>query len=101
MVNRYLLQTTISNQSKDREFYKIPQKSFSVAAGESKDVEFTLNFNAVGDLDSRKKGGIFNGKSHSAEYKDGSLKVTITRSDGTSKDKTYEAGFGKYHPKSY
>jgi hypothetical protein len=93
--------TLTPKNPKDREFYKIPQKSFSVAAGESKDVEFTLNFNAVGDLDSRKKGGIFNGKSHSAEYKDGSLKVTITRSDGTSKDKTYEAGFGKYHPKSY
>lgn len=93
--------TLTPKNPKDREFYKIPQKSFSVAAGESKDMEFTLNFDAVGDLDSRKKGGIFNGKSHSAEYKDGSLKVVITRSDGTSKDKTYEAGFGKYHPSSF
>ena len=64
-------------------------------------MEFTLNFDAVGDLDSRKKGGWFNGKSHSKDYLDGSLKVVITRSDGTSKDKTYEAGFGKYHPDSY
>ena len=93
--------TLTPKNPKDREFYKIPQKSFSVAAGESKDIEFALNFDAVGDLDSRKKGGIFNGKSHSAEYKDGSLKVVITRSDGTSKDKTYEAGFGKYHPSSF
>lgn len=93
--------TLTPKNPKDREFYKIPQKSFSVAAGESKDIDFTLNFDAVGDLDSRKKGGWFNGKSHSAEYKDGSLKVVITRSDGTSKDKTYEAGFGKYHPDSY
>ncbi len=85
----------------NREFYKIPQKSFTMNAGESKDIEFALNFDAVGDLDSRKKGGIFNGKTHSKEYKDGSLKVSITRSDGTTKDKTYEAGFGKYHPNSY
>jgi len=91
---------TVKNP-KDREFYKIPQKSFSMSPGESKDMEFTLNFDAVGDLDSRKKGGWFNGKSHSAEYKDGSMKVSITRSDGTTKDKTYETGFGKYHPDSY
>jgi len=93
--------TLTAKNPKDREFYKIPQKSFSIEAGQSKDMEFTLNHNAVGDLDSRKKGGLFNGKTHSAEYKDGSLKVVVTRSDGTSKDKTYEAGFGKYHPDSY
>ena len=86
---------------KNREFYKIPTKSFTIDAGQQKDVEFTLDSNAVGDLDSRKKGGWFNGKSHSAEYKDGSLKVTITRSDGTAKSKEYTAGFGKYHPDSY
>jgi hypothetical protein len=85
----------------NREFYKIPTKSFTIDAGQQKDVEFTLDSNAVGDLDSRKKGGWFNGKSHSAEYKDGSLKVTITRSDGTAKSKEYTAGFGKYHPDSY
>ena len=86
---------------KNREFYKIPTKSFTIDAGQQKDVEFTLDSNAVGDLDSRKKGGWFNGKSHSAEYKDGSLKVTITRSDGTAKSKEYTTGFGKYHPDSY
>jgi hypothetical protein len=64
-------------------------------------MEFELNFDAVGDLDSRKKGGWFNGKTGSKDYKDGSLKVVITRSDGTSKDKTYDAGFGKFHPDSY
>ena len=86
---------------KNREFYKIPTKSFTINAGQQTDVEFTLDSNAVGDLDSRKKGGWFNGKSHSAEYKDGSLKVTITRSDGTAKSKEYTTGFGKYHPDSY
>lgn len=86
---------------KNREFYKIPTKSFTIEAGGQKDIEFTLNPNAVGDLDSRKKGGVFNGKTKSAEYKDGSLKITITRSDGTAKSKEYTAGFGKYHPDSY
>jgi hypothetical protein len=93
---------SITNKNpKDREFYKIPTKNFTIEAGAQKDMEFTLNKDAVGDLDSRKKGGWFNGKSHSAEYKDGSLKVTITRADGTAKSKEYTAGFGKYHPDSY
>lgn len=85
----------------DREFYKIPEKSFSVAAGATKEMEFTLNPNAVGDLDSRKKGGLFNGRTGSKDYRGGTLKVVITRSDGTSKDKTYETGFDKKHKDSY
>jgi predicted nucleic acid-binding Zn-ribbon protein len=93
--------TLTPKNPQNKEFYKIPQKSFTVDAGASKDVEFTLNFDAVSGLDSRKKGGLFNGKSKSKEYTGGSLKVTVTRSDGTSKDKTYESGFGKYHPDSY
>ena len=96
------ISVSITNKNpKDREFYKIPTKSFNIEAGGQKDVEFTLNIGVVDDLDSRKKGGWFNGSSHSKEYKDGSLKVTITRSDGTAKSKEYSAGFGKYHPDSY
>jgi len=93
--------TLTPKNPQNREFYKIPQKNFTIAPGENKEIEFQLNQSAVGDLDSRKKGGWLNGKTHSKEYLDGSLKVVITRSDGTSKDKTYEAGFGKYHPDSY
>lgn len=93
--------TLTAKNPNDREFYKIPEKSFSVAAGATKEMEFTLNPNAVGDLDSRKKGGLFNGRTGSKDYRGGTLKVVITRSDGTSKDKTYETGFDKKHRDSY
>jgi hypothetical protein len=92
---------TKTNPSGGRDFYSIPSPSFTMAPGENKSIEFSLTENTVGDLDSRKKGGIFGGNTSSKDYKGGSLKVTITRADGTSKEKTYDAGFGKYHPKSY
>lgn len=92
---------TKTNPSGGRDFYSIPSTSFTMAPGENKTIDFNLTENTVGDLDSRKKGGIFGGNTSSKDYKGGSLKVTITRADGTSKEKTYDAGFGKYHPKSY
>ena len=92
---------TKTNPEGGNDFYTIPQMEFKMAAGENKKLEFTLNENAVSGLDSRKKGGIFGGNTGSKEYKGGALKVTIIRSDGTSKDKTYDSGFGKYHPNSY
>lgn len=82
-------------------FFNAPPSSFTMAAGENKDIELTLNEGNVGSMDARKKGGLFGGHTHSKEYKGGSLKVTVTRSDGTSKNKTYDVGFGKYHPNSY
>ena len=92
---------TKTNPAGGKDFYTIPQMEFKMAAGENKQFEFTLNENAVSGLDSRKKGGWFGGNTSSKDYKGGALKVTIIRSDGTSKDKTYDAGFGKYHPNSY
>jgi DNA repair exonuclease SbcCD ATPase subunit len=92
---------TKTNPSGGKDFYSIPSTSFTMAAGENKSIDFTLTENTVGGLDSRKKGGWFGGNTGSKDYKGGSLKVTITRADGTSKDKTYDAGFGKYHPNSY
>jgi hypothetical protein len=92
---------TKTNPESGKDFYTIPQMEFKMAAGENKKVEFTLNESAVGALDARKKGGWFGGHTGSKDYKGGALKVTIIRSDGTSKDKTYDAGFGKYHPNSY
>jgi DNA repair exonuclease SbcCD ATPase subunit len=92
---------TKTNPEGRRDFYSVPATSFTMAPGENKSIEFSLTENTVGDLDSRKKGGWFGGNTGSKEYKGGSLKVTITRADGTSKEKTYDAGFGKYHPKSY
>jgi hypothetical protein len=92
---------TKTNPESGKDFYTIPQMEFKMAAGENKKLDFTLNESAVSGLDSRKKGGLFGGNTSSKDYKGGALKVTIIRSDGTSKDKTYDAGFGKYHPNSY
>jgi hypothetical protein len=92
---------TKTNPESGRDFYTIPQMEFKMAAGENKKLDFTLNESAVDNLDSRKKGGWFGGNTGSKDYKGGALKVTIIRSDGTTKDKTYDAGFGKYHPNSY
>jgi hypothetical protein len=92
---------TKTNPESGKDFYTIPQMEFKMAAGENKKLDFTLNESTVGGLDSRKKGGWFGGNTSSKDYKGGALKVTIIRSDGTSKDKTYDAGFGKYHPNSY
>jgi predicted nucleic acid-binding Zn-ribbon protein len=92
---------TKTNPEGGKDFYTIPQMEFKMAAGENKKVEFTLNENTVSGLDARKKGGWFGGHTGSKDYKGGALKVAIIRSDGTSKDKTYDAGFGKYHPNSY
>ena len=95
------IKLTKTNPTGGADFYTISQMEFTVAAGENKKLDFTLNEGNVGGLDSRKKGGIFGGNTKSKEYTGGALKVTVTRSDGSSKDKTYEAGFGKYHPDSY
>lgn len=92
---------TKTNPSGGKDFYNIPQMEFTMAPGENKKLDFTLNESAVRDLDSRPKGGWFGGNTGSKTYSGGSLRVTITRADGTSKDKTYDSGFGKYHPNSY
>lgn len=95
------IKLTKTNPTGGRDFYTIPQMDFTMAAGENKKLELTLTENTVGDLDSRKKGGWFGGNTKSRDYKGGALKVTVTRADGSSKEKTFEAGFGKYHPDSY
>ncbi len=82
-------------------FFDAPPSSFTMAAGENKDIELKLNEGNVRSFASKPKGGLFGGHGSSQTYKGGSLKVTVTRSDGTSKNKTYDVGFGKYHPKSY
>lgn len=82
-------------------FFDLPQSSLTLAPSENKRIELKLNEGNVGSMDARKKGGWFGGHTHSKEYTGGSLKVTVTRSDGTSKNKTYDVGFGKYHPNSY
>jgi len=74
------------------------QTSFSVGPGASTDVEFKINEGAAGNVDS-KKGKL--SYSHSADYEGGSVKVVITRSDGSSKDRSYPTKLTKNHPDSF
>jgi hypothetical protein len=83
------------------QWFSPTESSFELAAGAQKTIDMRINEQAAGGKDSRKKGGIFNGYSKSQLYKGGSLKISVKRSDATSKDKTYDACFDKMHPNSY
>lgn len=74
------------------------QTSFSVGAGASTDIDFRINEGAAGNVDS-KKGKL--SYSHSADYEGGNVKVVITRSDGSSKDRSYPTKLTKNHPDSF
>ena len=74
------------------------QTSFSVAPGASTDVDFKINEGAAGNVDS-KKGKL--SYSHSADYGGGNVKIVITRSDGSSKDRSYPTKLTKNHPDSF
>ena len=74
------------------------QTSFSVAPGASTDVEFKINEGGAGNVDS-KKGKL--AYSHSADYGGGNVKIVITRSDGSSKDRSYPTKLTKNHPDSF
>jgi predicted nucleic acid-binding Zn-ribbon protein len=74
------------------------QTSFSVAPGASTDVDFKINEGAAGNVDS-KKGKL--SYSHSADYEGGNVKIVITRSDGSSKDRSYPTKLTKNHPDSF
>lgn len=76
----------------------IPKNNFDLAGGASDEIVFGINSKAVpGDAESTSK--IF-GWGSSTEYK-GTLKLTITKSDGTTQSKDYPAGFEKSNPGSY
>ena len=81
--------------------FSAEQNSFSLAAGEQKQIKLVINESAAGGRDgvnSRKK--TF-GWSPSADYKGGTMKVSVVRDGGSTKDKTYETGFTKTHPDSF
>ena len=81
--------------------FSAEQNSFSLAAGEQKQIKLVINESAAGGrngVDSRKK--TF-GWSGTADHKGGSMKVSVVRDGGSTKDKTYETGFTKTHPDSF
>ena len=75
------------------------QTSFQVGPGSNTDVDFKINEGAAKNVDS--KMGKWNAYSHSADYEGGNVKVVITRSDGSSKDRSYPTKLTKNHPDSF
>lgn len=91
--------TTTATQNID--FFRPSEPIFKIGAGQQKSIKLAINESSAGGrngVDSKK---IFLGWSSSQDYKGGSLKISVKKSDGTVSSKTYEAGFTKSHPKSY
>ena len=80
------------------DFLVFPQNSFTLAAGESKDIQATINHKAGDGIDSKKK---WIGYSGTADYPGGELTVTIKTADGKEESKKYSTRFKKTHPDSF
>jgi uncharacterized Fe-S cluster-containing radical SAM superfamily protein len=81
--------------------FSVDQNSFSLGAGEQKQVKLIINEGPAGGrggVNSRKKTFGWSGTS---DHKGGAMKVSVVRDGGSTKDKTYEAGFTKTHPDSF
>jgi uncharacterized protein YaaW (UPF0174 family) len=78
----------------------IPKNNYELAGGASDEIQFGINTKAVpGNVDSQS--GFFGiGWTGSSEYK-GTLKLTITKADGTTQSKDYPANFEKTNPGSW
>jgi hypothetical protein len=74
------------------------ESDFTIEAGGQKEVSLTINESAASGVDS--KSGKW-GYSHSANYKGGSMKISVKRKDGSMKDKSYDAELDKMFPGSY
>ena len=84
------------------DWINVPEKTFTMKGGATKDITLGINYRAGDGIDSQKKGGWFSfgASSHSANY-DSTMKVTVTAVDGTSETKEYKTRFGKMHPSSF
>jgi predicted nucleic acid-binding Zn-ribbon protein len=80
----------------------IPKNNFDLAAGATDDIVFGINSKAVprGADSTSTNLLLYTSWSSSTEYK-GTLKLTITKADGTTQSKDYPAGFEKSNPGSY
>jgi hypothetical protein len=89
--------TITTNATQGIQWFYPAQTSFELAAGAQQEIKLNINEAAAANVDS--KGG--KSYSHSANYKGGGMKVSVKRSDGSEKEKTYPAEFDKMHPSSY
>ena len=72
----------------------IPKNNYELAGGASDEINFGINTSVVPEDVDMTSGFLGIGWTSSAEYK-GTLKLTITKSDGTSQSKDYPANFEK------
>ena len=79
-------------------WFRLSESSFTMEPGASKDIQLNIDESSVSGKDSRKK--TF-GWSGSTDYKGGELKVSVTKSDKSTKSKSYEMKLTKNHPDSY
>ena len=85
--------------TKGMQWFSVSESSFELAAGAQKTINMNINESAASGVDS--KSGKLGAHSKSANYKGGSLKISVKRTDGSVKDKSYEVELDKNHPDSY
>ncbi len=93
--------TITTSPTQGIQWFSPSESSFELAAGAQKKIDMRINEQNAKGVDSKGPSGWFSTYSHSKLYTGGSLKISVKRSDGTTKDKTYDACFDKMHPKSY
>ena len=76
----------------------VAETDFTIAAGQSKDIDLIISTTQTGGLDSKPKKKKFTGD---ARYKGGNLEVIITMADGKTDKKSYAADLVKNHPDNY
>lgn len=74
------------------------ETDFTVAAGQSKEVNLIISKAQTGDIDSKKKK---RGWTSNTRYKGGNLEVIVTMADGKTDKKSYAADLVKNHPEDY
>lgn len=76
----------------------IAQTDFTIAAGQSKDIDLIISTTQTGGLDSKAKKKKWTGD---ARYKGGNVEVVVTMADGKTDKKSYAADLVKNHPDNY
>jgi len=74
------------------------ETDFTIAAGQSKDINLIISTSQTGGLDSKPNKKKFTGD---ARYKGGNVEVVVTMADGKTDKKSYPADLVKNHPNNY
>jgi len=83
-------------------FFTIPETSFSIGAGEAKDITLTINKEGARGVDSRWVNTFWGlRESKSSDYTGGSMKITVTNSQGKSELKPYGIKLSKKNKEDY